>query len=61
MRMNIVKEVKMVLWGFIGLGDRDRTNPPKGRPLVLLGVAFVLLALFLGILVTVARLAASGG
>jgi hypothetical protein len=56
--MNIVKEVKMVLWGFIGLGDRNRANPPTGNPLVLLAIAFVLLALLLGTLALVAKHAA---
>ena len=56
--MNILKEVKMVLWSFIGLGDRNRADPPSGRPLVLLAVAFVLFILFLGTVAWVAKHAA---
>ena len=59
--MNILKEVKMVLWGFIGLGDRNRAHPPTARPLVLLAVAFSLLGLLLGTLVLLARFATSVG
>ncbi len=59
--MNILKEVKMVLWSFIGLGDRNRVDPPNGNPLVLLAVAFLLVVLLLGTLVIVARHAASAG
>jgi len=57
--MNVLKEVKMVLWGFIGLGDRNRARPPAGHPFVLLAVAFVLLGLFIAALVILARLAVS--
>ena len=57
--MNILKEVKMVLWGFVGLGTPNRIDPPAGRPLVLVATAIVLMLLLLGALVGLAWLAAS--
>ena len=57
--MNILKEVKMVLWGFVGLGSRNRTDPPAGRPLVLVAVAIVPMVLLVGGIAVLARLAAS--
>jgi hypothetical protein len=57
--MSILKEVKMVLWASIGLGDRNRAHPPTGRPLVLVAIAFALLGLFLATLAILAKLAAS--
>jgi hypothetical protein len=57
--MSILKELKMVLWGFVGLGDRNRVDPPRGRPLVLVAIAFALLGLLLGTLAILAKLAAS--
>jgi Protein of unknown function (DUF2970) len=57
--MSILKELKMVLWGFVGLGDRNRVDPPTGRPLVLVAIAFALLGLLLGTLAILAKLAAS--
>jgi hypothetical protein len=59
--MKIANELRTVLWGLIGLGERNRDEPPKGNPLVVIAVAFVLVGLFLGTLVFVARHAASGG
>lgn len=57
--MNILKEVKMVLWGFIGLGGRNRADLPSGRPLVLLATAVVLVVLLLGGIAALAMLAAA--
>lgn len=51
--MNILKEVKMVPWGFIGPGDRNRAQPPTGNPLVLLAVALVVVVLLLGTLIVI--------
>ncbi len=56
--MKILKEVKMVLWSFIGLGDRNRANPPSGNPLVLLAIAFVLVVVLLVVVAIVAKTAA---
>ena len=55
--MDIVRQVKTVLWSFVGLGGRqDREQPgPAANPLVLIAVAFVLVILFLGTLALIAH------
>ena len=58
--MNLIRQVKTVLWSFIGLGRRQDMAeiPERGNPLVLIVIAFVLLLLFIGTLVFIARKAA---
>lgn len=58
--MNLIRQVKTVLWSFIGLGRRQDMAeiPERGNPLVLIVIAFVLLLLFVGTLLFIARKAA---
>jgi hypothetical protein len=56
--MDILRQVKAVLWSFIGLSGRKRADVPAVNPLVLIAVAFVLVVLFLGTLAVVAKHAA---
>lgn len=58
--MNLIRQVKTVLWSFIGLGRRQDMAeiPERGNPLVLILIAFVLVLLFVGTLVFIARRAA---
>ncbi len=58
--MNLIRQVKTVLWSFIGLGRRQDMAeiPERGNPLVLILIAFVLVLLFVGTLVFIARQAA---
>ena len=56
--MNIFRQVKTVLWSFIGIGGRGREGAEKPHPIVLIAIAFVLVVLFLGVLVVVAKKAA---
>ena len=52
--MDILRQARAVLWSFIGLSGRKRDDVPAVNPLVVIGVAFVLVALFLGTLAVVA-------
>ncbi len=52
--MNIAREIRSVLWGFIGVARRSRLEAPSDHPLVLIAVAFVLVTLFLGALAFIA-------
>ena len=58
--MNLIRQVKTVLWSFVGLGRRQDMSeiPERGNPLVLILIAFVLVLVFIGVLVFVARQAA---
>ena len=58
--MNLIRQVKTVLWSFIGLGRRQDMAQihERGNPLVLILVAFLLLLGFLGTLAFAAHLAA---
>ena len=58
--MNLIRQIKTVLWSFIGLGRRQDMAeiPERGNPLVLILIAFVLVPLFVGTLVFIARQAA---
>ncbi len=58
--MNLIRQVTTVLWSFIGLGRRkDMAEiPERGNPLVLILIAFVLVLMFVGTLVFIARRAA---
>ncbi|GAB3757577.1 hypothetical protein GCM10028796_01920 [Ramlibacter monticola] len=55
--MNVIRQIKTVLWGFVGLGRRkDMADIPlRGNPLVLILVAFVLLLIFIGTLAVIAN------
>jgi hypothetical protein len=59
--MNLMRQIKTVLWSFVGLGGRqDKADvPERGNPLVLILIAFVLVLLFLGTLAWIARTVAA--
>lgn len=59
--MNILRQVKTVLWSFIGIGGRKRGEESRIDPLVLIAVAFVLVALFLGTLAFIAKSVVAAG
>ncbi|WP_036596069.1 DUF2970 domain-containing protein [Ottowia thiooxydans] len=58
--MNIFRQIKTVLWSFIGIGRRKDMAEihERGNPLVLVIIAFGLLLLFVGGLVLLARMVA---
>ena len=60
--MKLLRQIKTVLWSFVGLGRRqDMADiPERGNPLVLILIAFVLVLLFLGTLALIARTVAAG-
>lgn len=55
--MNIVRQVKTVMWSFVGLGRRQdmAETHQRGNPLVLVLIAFVLVLLLLGTLAFIAH------
>lgn len=55
--MNLLRQIKTVLWSFIGLGRRQDMAQisQRGNPLLLVLIAFVLVLLFLGALAMLAR------
>lgn len=53
--MNIWSQVKTVLWSFIGLSGRKRSEVQKVNLVVVLIVAFVLVVIFLGTLAFIAK------
>jgi hypothetical protein len=55
--MNIVRQVKTVLWSFVGLGRRQDMAEihQRGNPLVLVLIAFVLVLMLLGTLAAIAH------
>ena len=57
--MNLFRQIKTVLWSFIGLGRRQDMAEihDRGNPLVLILIAFVLLLVLMGVLAFVAHLA----
>jgi hypothetical protein len=57
--MSLIGQVKTVLWSFVGIGGRKREERDRANLLVVIAVAFVLVACFLGTLAFVARHAAS--
>lgn len=61
--MNLFRQIKTVLWSFIGLGRRQdmETIHERGNPLVLIGVAFSVVLLFLGTLMVIAHRVAQAG
>lgn len=60
--MNFIRQVRTVLWSFVGLGRRQDMAQihERGNPLVLLPIAFILLLALLGTLALVAHLAVKG-
>jgi hypothetical protein len=60
--MNFIRQVKTVLWSFVGLGRRQdmATIHERGNPLVLVLIAFALLLVLMGTLAFVAHVAAQG-
>jgi hypothetical protein len=58
--MNIFGQIKTVLWSFIGIGGRKRGEENRINPLVVILVAFVLVALLLGTIAFLAKHAAGG-
>ena len=59
--MNFVRQVKTVLWSFVGLGRRQDMAQihERGNPLVLVLIAFVLVLMLLGTLALIAHSVAS--
>lgn len=57
--MNLLGEIKTVLWSFVGIGGRKRPPGGRGSPWITIAVAFVLVALLLGTLAGLARYAAA--
>jgi hypothetical protein len=55
--MNIVRQVKTVMWSFVGLGRRQDMAEihQRGNPLVLVLIAFVLVLMLLGTLAFIAH------
>lgn len=60
--MNIFRQVKTVLWSFIGLGRRKDMAEihERGNPLVLILIAFILVLLFVGTLMFIAHTVVKG-
>jgi hypothetical protein len=60
--MNLLRQIKTVLWSLIGLGQRKdmETIHERGNPLVLILIAFVFVLLFLGTLAFIAHTVAKG-
>ena len=55
--MNVVRQVKTVMWSFVGLGRRQDMAQihERGNPLVLVLIAFVLVLMLLGTLALIAH------
>ena len=53
--MNLMRQIKTVLWSFVGLGRRKDMAEihERGNPLLLILVAFMLVLLFVGTLALV--------
>ena len=60
--MNFLRQVKTVLWSFVGLGRRKDMESvhERGNPLVLILIAFVFVLLFLGTLAFIAHTVVKG-
>jgi len=60
--MNLIRQIKTVLWSFIGLGRRQDMAEigQRGNPLVLVLIAFILVLLFLGTLAFIAHSVVKG-
>lgn len=61
--MNIIRQVRTVLWSFIGLGRRKDMADihERGNPLVLILIAFILVVIFLGTLAFIAHSVVKAG
>src|SRR6476620_1868526 len=57
--MNFLRQVKTVLWSFVGLGRRQdmATIHERGNPLMLVLIAFVLVLMLMGALAFIAHMA----
>lgn len=55
--MNIIRQIKTVLWSLIGLGSRKDMAEihERGNPLVLILIAFIFVVIFLGTLAFIAQ------
>ena len=55
--MNFLRQVKTVLWSFVGLGRRQDMAQihERGNPLVLVLIAFVLVLMLMGALALIAH------
>lgn len=53
--MNIWRQVKTVLWSFIGIGGRGPGPDNKVNLLVVVAIAFALVALLLGALIFIVK------
>ncbi|MGC4397343.1 DUF2970 domain-containing protein [Hydrogenophaga sp. T2] len=53
--MTVMREVRTVLWGFIGVARRKRLEGPQGHPLVIIAVGFCGVAVFMGLLALLAH------
>jgi hypothetical protein len=62
MTMNILRQIRTVLWSFVGLGRRKDMAAihERGSPLVLIAVAFGLVLVFLGTLAWIAHAVVGG-
>jgi amino acid transporter len=60
--MNLIRQIKTVLWSFIGLGRRKDMSEihERGNPLVLVLIAFFLVLIFLGTLAFIAHMVVKG-
>jgi hypothetical protein len=60
--MNLIRQIKTVLWSFIGPGRRKDMSEihERGNPLVLILIAFVLVLVFLGTLAFIAHWVVKG-
>lgn len=60
--MNFFRQVKTVLWSFIGLGRRKDMESihERGNPLILILIAFVFVLLFVATLAFIAHKVVSG-
>jgi hypothetical protein len=61
--VNIVRQIKTVLWSLVGLGRRQDMAEihERGNPLVLILIAFLLVLLFLGTLAFIAHSVVKAG
>ena len=60
--MNFLRQIKTVLWSFIGLGRRKDMESvhERGNPLILILIAFVFVLLILGTFAFIAHTVAKG-
>jgi len=60
--VNLIRQIKTVLWSFVGLGRRQDASEiqERGNPLVLILIAFSIVLAFLATLAFIAHMAAKG-